>query len=75
MTEKYPAITEENKDYVISIMIMDLVDIFASTLPKNIDPRAWQHLLIYCPAEHLAGRLETIKENSSYSVQFDLENY
>jgi hypothetical protein len=75
MTEKYPILTEENRDYVISIMMMDLVDILASNLPKNIDPRAWQHLLIYCPAEHIIDRLETIKENSSYVTQFDLENY
>jgi len=75
MTEKYPTLTEENRDYVISIMMMDLVDIFASNLPKNIDPRAWQHLLVYCPVEHIIDRLETIKENSSYTTQFDLQNY
>jgi len=75
MTENYPTITEENKDYIISIMMSDLVDVFASNLPKKVDPRAWQNLLVYCPVDLLIERLDVANQNAAYQTQFNLENY
>lgn len=34
------------------------MDHIAGTLEQPTDPRAWEHLLIYCPREALEQRLE-----------------
>ena len=43
----------------LSDKMMDLADYFARTLAKP-DPRAWDHLLIYCPREALERRLAAV---------------
>ena len=32
-------------------LLMEACDFIAATLPKDIEPRAWKHLLIYAPKD------------------------
>lgn len=43
--------------------MMDLADHFADILEQP-DPRAWDHLLIYCPRDALERRLRTLDERA-----------
>jgi hypothetical protein len=38
-------------------LLNDAMDYFASELPPRVDPRAWQHLLIYAPTSVLVRAL------------------
>lgn len=40
------------------------MDHIAGTLEQPTDPRAWDHLLIYCPRDALERRLATILQHS-----------
>lgn len=48
--------TDENVAQTIERMLMEAADLYAGFLPKNVDERAWQHLLIYAPDHLLAER-------------------
>lgn len=38
------------------------MDHIANTHTQPTDPRAWDHLLIYCPREAIERRLESIRQ-------------
>ena len=45
--------------------IWQVIDLIAATLAQPIDPRTWDHLLIYVPKEHLIQRLADLANRSA----------
>jgi hypothetical protein len=41
----------------------EAMDLMAATGEQPTDPRAWSHLLIYCPEEIIAARMTSIRDN------------
>jgi hypothetical protein len=48
---------ERQRSLVAEHLLNEAMDYFASELPKSVDPRAWQHLLIYAPTRVLIRAL------------------
>ena len=42
-------------------LLNSAMDHIADTLEQPTDPRAWDHLLIYCPRDALERRLEVLR--------------
>jgi hypothetical protein len=46
---------------VTEILLNKVMDHIGETLEQPTDPRAWDHLLVYCPREALERRLKEIR--------------
>jgi hypothetical protein len=46
---------------VTEILLNKAMDHIGETLEQPTDPRAWDHLLVYCPIEAIERRLETLR--------------
>jgi hypothetical protein len=44
-------------------LLNDAMDYIAATQEQPRDPRAWVHLLVYCPEEVIAARMASIRDN------------
>ncbi len=49
-----PTFTEANVDGKVSDMLVDIADVLGAFPAAKPDPRAWEHLLVYAPADELA---------------------
>lgn len=49
-------VTDQNVEAEIERRMMEVADLFAGFLPRNVPERAWQHLLVYAPPHLLAER-------------------
>ena len=42
--------------------LMEAADLIAATLDQPADPRAWDHLLVYCPRDAIERRLQNLEQ-------------
>lgn len=52
---------------VTEILLNRAMDHIGETLEQPTDPRAWDHLLLYCPKDALERRLEAMRQRDAKS--------